>query len=404
LVAPTLRSLAEAVRFAQADGRTLELVAVFDRADAPTRARFAEEAAFFPCAVRDFAAGFASLGLARNFGVEAARGAHVCFADGDDLVSFNFFAALHAAARDAGDARVAFIPGTLAVFGAQTRLIHVPDLADVGALNLLSSNPFVSRICLRRDHARAVPFTDASPAAGYAFEDWRQHCDLVAAGFDLRALGEAALFYRRRDAGLNARAETQGGAISPSPLFGREVYLQRCAEDFSRWREGGVLGAATIFSRPLGDPLGTAMLTAARRLEPSLSAAVAQAPVETPFSARDKQIGAAYYTLCETLAAHDFREVAIASGALPRCGPSQLAIGFFHRHGCPRARVRESKPSGARVALSGEMRDTLALSLKLVQSYAPNASVRLDCSVFCAEFARRFGRGLGLAGDAGRLS
>lgn len=392
LVAPTLRSLAEAARFAQADGLTLELISVFDRADPATCEAYQREIRFFPCFSRVTSADFGSLGPARNCGVALAQGDYICLADGDDLVSFNFFSALYAAARAAELARVAIMPGVLLVFGETESLNRVPDLTSVGALNLLSSNPFVSRFCQRRDHALAIPFTDSSARSFYAFEDWRRHCDLVAAGFDLRTAPEAALFYRRRAAGLNALGEAQGAAaISRSPLFDPATYLRCCKADYENWRSGASVGAGVAFPRPMRGPLGAAVLAAARRLEPSIPAAPGR--VMTPFSAFHKQTGALYYEICAALGVANFTTLFIGEGAPARVDEKALALGV---EAAPNGSVAiEAALGAARIALRGQSSANLMLALKLAQSVVPNGDIHFRDSLFAQDFLARFGPALG---------
>jgi glycosyltransferase involved in cell wall biosynthesis len=391
LLAPTLRSLAEAARFCLAAGLRVELVVVFDRADDATRAIYAQEITGFPALTRELHVEFGSLGLARNAAISAARGEFVALADGDDLVSFNCFSALYSAAAKAE--RVVVMPGALRLFGAVGALAIVPSLADVGALNLLSSNPFVSRICLRREDALAVPFTDASGTTGYAFEDWRHHCDLIAAGFDLQSVPDAALCYRQSAAGLNRSAERKGSAISASPLFRREIYLRRAAADYARWRAGAVAGARLAFARPFTDAAGRLAYAAAHRIEPEIPIEPESGgPLRTPFSAAHKAAGALYYQLCEALPERAFERVYLCEGrAAPRVGADALALAVGRTRGAPSVQI---EAQSARATLLSDDETALRIALKLAQSFAPGADIHLRDSGFARRFVRRFAAGL----------
>lgn len=206
LLPATLQSLREAIFFARADGIRIELVAVLDDPDAITRAMLLDCAQGLPCPVQIIEVNNKSLGLSRNAGGAAAQGEWICFADGDDLVSYNMFSMFFSWARKFGE-RVVLMPEWLLTFGSRTSVNLVFPLTLVGPLNLLTSNPFVSRVCFHRSVIGRTPFVNVRPQDGYAYEDWHHHCEMIASGYDLRPVPETILFYRLRENSLSAFSE-----------------------------------------------------------------------------------------------------------------------------------------------------------------------------------------------------
>lgn len=98
----TLRSLAQAAEFARHKGLTSELVLVLDSADDATR-KWVEKADYSEFgSYKVLHVSNRSLGLSRNDGIAAAGGEYITTADGDDLVSYNFFVQMHAALLEHG--------------------------------------------------------------------------------------------------------------------------------------------------------------------------------------------------------------------------------------------------------------------------------------------------------------
>lgn len=86
---PTLYSLNATIEFAKKFGVTTELIAVFDNSNEITRDTFFETEIRGAETVKTKEINVASLGLARNSGIELAEGKFIWTADADDLISEN---------------------------------------------------------------------------------------------------------------------------------------------------------------------------------------------------------------------------------------------------------------------------------------------------------------------------
>jgi glycosyltransferase involved in cell wall biosynthesis len=417
LLIATLQSLQEAIFFARADGINVELVGVLDDPDALTKAALLEWSAGLPCSVQIIEVNNKSLGLSRNSGSGAAHGEWICFADGDDLVSYNTFSAFYSLARRRGP-RVVLMPEWLLTFGGRASVNLVFPLRLVGPLNLLTSNPFVSRICLHRSAIGRTQFVKTDPQNGYAYEDWHHHCEMIACGYDLRPAAETILFYRLRDNSLSAFSEEfSSRAIPPSSLFEPDVFLDRCQEDYRSYRSNrsGECGGLLLQRQNCGSVLETSLITAAHRIEAAIGVSLTALPVSTPLSEYHKSVGALYFRLCHAIRDTAFEHVFITGGNQRRfCGgyglfgtgttqQNQLMLSFrtYAKPNCPefihrqgRAQIKDANI----IEISHDHQATEAICLKAIQSlFGSQTRIWIDNDEFGSAFCRRFGHALGIS-------
>lgn len=238
---PTLKSLVQCAERARDDGIVVELVAVFDRADDATRQAFGSHdlSAFFSIEKVDVDVG--SLGLARNAGIERARGEYVWTSDADDLVSSNSIIALLQSARGHGKAEVAVFLEYLCAFGEQYHNVRYVDSKYLTAADFALQHPYISRIFVRRSAFEALKYDDLRVTAGFAYEDWYFNCQLRAAGYDMIVAPDTMIFYRQRPGSLLRQANAASVRMIPhSRLFDPDVFLADMRE--SR-RQAGDWGA-----------------------------------------------------------------------------------------------------------------------------------------------------------------
>ena len=208
-----LRSAAAAI--AAAPSLACEIVAVIDRGDEPTQralARFGGQLRAEPCDFGDPA-------LARNFGVERARGRHVAFLDGDDLMGRSWLRLAAEALRAREGRDVIAHPRLNYVFGRDGEPIawlH-PDMeTDALDLSLLRAGNFwTSASFARADLHRRFPFRANALEAGLGHEDWAFNLATVEAGVTHIAIEGAVHFIRRKEAG-GRLAMSQAQRILPN--------------------------------------------------------------------------------------------------------------------------------------------------------------------------------------------
>lgn len=220
LLAPTLHSLQRCAETARLRGISVELVAVFDRADDATREVFhsVELPAF--CRVEVVEVSVGSLGLARNAGIACARGEFVWTSDGDDLVSPNCIVALLDTARSHAHGKVAVFLEYLCAFGDNYFNCRYVGSEYLTAADFAYQHPYVSRIFVNRAVFELIGYDDLPVTSGFAYEDWYMNCELRAMGYDMAVAPGTAFFYRQRAGSLLRQADAASARlIPPSRLF-----------------------------------------------------------------------------------------------------------------------------------------------------------------------------------------
>lgn len=211
LAGRTLRSMADAVAMAEAAGLSVELLAVLDTPDPPTRRQFADAALplrLLTCELRD-------QGAARNLAAAAATGRWIAFLDGDDLWSDNWLIAAHAAARTAPE-RAIIHPEFNWLFGGRNDLVVKPGDDDSGfdPHFLRTANYWDAMAFLPRDLALELPFAARDLAAGWALEDWDFNCRALLAGAAHR-VAPGTIHFKRRRAGSQHMQAAGAAALPP---------------------------------------------------------------------------------------------------------------------------------------------------------------------------------------------
>ena len=232
-LAPTLRSLQACAQEAVDAGLAVELVAVFDRADDATRSVFRSIPLPSFCLVREVEVDVGSLGLARNAGIEQARGEYVWTSDADDLVSSNCIVALLETARRHPDRKVVVFLEYLCAFGEKYFNCRYVGSEYLTAADFAFHHSYVSRIFVRREAFDAIQYEDLRVTSGFAYEDWLMNCELRAIGYDMAVAPDTVFFYRQRAGSLLRQANAASTRLVP---HNRLFDVARLPEDMAACR------------------------------------------------------------------------------------------------------------------------------------------------------------------------
>jgi glycosyltransferase involved in cell wall biosynthesis len=222
LAQPTLRSIQQCAEFARSQGYSAEVLAVLDAPDAETR-RVAHAFAARNSLVSICEVEVRDLSLARNAGVQAARGDLVGTHDGDDLYSTNWLAS-SATKLELEPQRSILHPELTVVFGQTTWYFWQFDQTDTERYRphaMLRVNFWNACSFAERRVYLEHPYQVARVGeAGFGFEDWHWNCETVAAGIVHLVTPRTIRFERRKATGSLNNAHTAAGAlIRPSRFF-----------------------------------------------------------------------------------------------------------------------------------------------------------------------------------------
>lgn len=221
LAHPSVRSARAAVTVAAAAGLTVELIAVLDRADDPTREYFKEYARDD---IRVVEADLGDLGLSRNVGVEEACGEYIAFLDCDDLWGSHWLVEALRFSRSYGPRAVCHPQLTL-FWGTKNYVWEHLDQesADFNLNDLLVTNAWTALSFTSRAALTEVPYRFSSLGSGIGYEDWGWNCDLIAHGYVHKVVPQTIHFVRAKEQGLLASTDAASCLSVPTDRF-REFY------------------------------------------------------------------------------------------------------------------------------------------------------------------------------------
>lgn len=217
---PTLFSLDACAAAAARAGISVELVAIFDRADQDTLDVFHQTPLKHFSQVKTAEIDVGSLGLARNAGVKLAEGEYIWTADGDDLVSDNSIVQLTRTVRNYANKKVIVFVDFYVAFGDDYHTARYFDSSLLTAADFAFQHPFVSRIFAQRVAFEEQPYQDLKLSTGFAYEDWDLNCQFYAKGYELLVAPDTVIFYRQRANSLLKQANSTSARLIPhSSLF-----------------------------------------------------------------------------------------------------------------------------------------------------------------------------------------
>ncbi|WP_299926475.1 glycosyltransferase [uncultured Nocardioides sp.] len=276
LAHPTLRALHRAVAHAAAAGLHVEVLAVLDNGDDPTRAILDEAigpegyiSAVASTAVLEVSV--ADLGLARNLGVARATAPFITVLDADNLPSENWLLAGHRTAV-AHDGPCVVHPATLVIFEGRTAVWPQWSTDDEAfrAENFFDQNYWDACCLAARQVFEEHPYAPTGRDSGFGPEDWHWNTLVVHAGVPHLAAKDTALFYRAKLTGSLMGAHRAGGSlIHQTPLL--------TDPDLARsFLSVGGRGGRTVRRIPLLRRLAREAVDGSRRTDPRPPAALSR--------------------------------------------------------------------------------------------------------------------------------
>ncbi|MCC0022616.1 MAG: glycosyltransferase [Hyphomicrobiaceae bacterium] len=313
-VAATLRSLAEAISFAQFNGWTAELIVVLDNSPEQVRQIVqnvcAELAAEFPIQIIDVELG--SLGPARNAGVAQARGGHITTADADDLVSFNLFSSMLETSAKTGDTSI-IVPEYYFGFGQyKDHIYKMYPSRDLDLRAFFDKHPYVSRIMAPRELFATVHFADTSPGSGFAFGDWHFNANALAAGYRFEVALQTLVFYRLRPDSLMSDLRSDSAVMPFGPFFDPDTFLSICSRSDLEATPDGARhsdGRNVMRSQFRNDAVLSELIHAANAIDPQINGFGLENVRYFSNLTQGAPAGHVYEQICRAVAGKQFTDV-----------------------------------------------------------------------------------------------
>jgi glycosyltransferase involved in cell wall biosynthesis len=217
LAVASIQSMLTAKSHAEANGISVEVLAVLDNPTDETR-DVVKRLDLLDS--RPITVSFADLGQSRNAGVTAADGEWIGFIDGDDLWSENWLSAAFELAQNS-DAKTILHPQVNVYFDAVEQIFcHINmDDDDFDMFSLTTLNYWTSLAFAKKSTYLTVPYRETRLANQIGFEDWGWNLETIAMGYSHKCVPETLHAVRKRRGSLNDRAAGAKAMPHPTQLF-----------------------------------------------------------------------------------------------------------------------------------------------------------------------------------------
>lgn len=220
-------SLARAKAFVERLGLQVEVIGVLDNPTDETVAYVRE------CKILDIIpvrVSHGDAGLARNSGIQAARGEWIGFLDGDDLWAENWLAAAYT--MGAKDTRpIIFHPQVNVFFGLHNFILVHVDMEDEDfELSVLAmANHWTALSFSKRQLYLSVPYRAADPKRQIGHEDWGWNLETILNGYIHKTVPGTVHAIRSRGDSRVHQTTARNAMPSPTNLF-RNLILENSAK------------------------------------------------------------------------------------------------------------------------------------------------------------------------------
>lgn len=407
----TLRSIEEAVAFAQRLGIRCELVAVLDRPDDATKSLIDSYDFTAFDSYRIVQSDNGSLGLSRNDGIAAAAGEYLWMQDGDDLVSYNTISQAYLLAKT--DHKKIYLSKYLIGFGERNYFWEYFGSDVIECASLFSVHPFNSHIFAHKSVFQAIKFIATPLSKGIAYEDWHFNCNAVVAGYKFAVIPDTVFFYRQRRQSLLKASNDQLRLMPFSEFFDPVTYIKTC--NSARMSSG-----QTQYKRPDWREISEAALSslviaefvhAANKYDPAVNFENFRHGAMWCNIPADFEAGHLYYQVCKLIGAARFTDVFLipfmaAGGAekyllqvahgLLELNPDRRMLFISGQRTSRHEWIEKLPPRSEFIDLAALSASTTTggepdlIALRLIQAVAPQAQIHIKCSPFANEFVKKY--------------
>ena len=307
----TLRSLTEAIAFAEYRGSRIELLIILDKTDDVTRKAVSAFDFMLLENVVIHEVSHGSLGGSRNAGVALATGKYIATADADDLISFNYLSAMIDTITALND-NVVLVPQYFVGFGDNYHLCEYFGTDVLSKLLLFDSHPYVSRIFAAASLFRKIPYVALDRSSSFAYEDWHFNCEAVARGCEIAIAPETSVYYRQRPGSMLRNADAESlKCIPPSLYFEPETYLAVMSDHMNNPpRSGGQNYLWQEIRKKFEDHrVNLELIAVANAVDPAVNYGLPDSFAVFSYLDRSDALGRAYYSICETVKEQRFTDV-----------------------------------------------------------------------------------------------
>lgn len=227
LAVSTIRSLRQAIKYAESQNLRIETIAVLDRSDDLTVEVFTSQPEINFKIIR---VDHGDLGTSRNAGALHASGDWIAYLDADDLWCENWLAKAFISAET--DKRmIVWHPEANLYFGVREYIFRHVDMDDTeyDPLSLMINNYWTALCFTRRSTLLSIPYTSTDLTRGIGYEDWSWNREVISQGGFHKIVKGTAHAIRAKDNSLLRMTGAAGSIPRPTEMY-RNILTARSVQ------------------------------------------------------------------------------------------------------------------------------------------------------------------------------